>query len=501
MTEKIDVLIVGAGISGIGAAHHLQEECPDKSYAILEGREAIGGTWDLFRYPGIRSDSDMYTLGYKFKPWLKGKVLAEGALIREYVEEAAAENNIDQHIRYSHRVVSASWSSSESCWTVEANRTDMNETVHFKCNMLLMCSGYYRYSEGYTPEFEGLDQFQGEIVHPQKWPESLDYKNKKVVVIGSGATAASIIPAIAADVEHVTMLQRSPTYYFATPEKDPIAEFLLRWFPKKLAYRFIRRRNIFFSDRAFKRAKNEPEVVKEELINQAKGFLGEGYNVETDFTPRYNPWDQRLCLLPEGDLFEAINSDKASVTTDQIDTFTEEGILLKSGKSLEADIIVTATGLNLRFLGGVKFEVDGEAVAFEDQFTYMGLMVSGVPNMIYTFGYVNASWTLRADLTAEFSCRLINYMTQNRLNYSQPQLKVEEQDMEPLSYFKDFSSGYFARGWHLFPKQGDQAPWVAPQDYLMERKLLQEHQLDDGYLIFSKREQQAKAEIKLQETV
>ncbi|MEM8858448.1 MAG: NAD(P)/FAD-dependent oxidoreductase [Chloroflexota bacterium] len=487
--EKFDVLIVGAGISGIGSAHHLQEECPDKSYVILEGREAIGGTWDLFRYPGIRSDSDMYTLGYKFKPWLKGKVLAEGALIKEYVEEAAADGGINQHIRFGHRVVSASWSSEDSAWTIEALRTDTNQTVYFQCNMLLMCSGYYKYKEGYTPDFEGMDDFQGEIVHPQKWPDTLDHTNKKVVVIGSGATAASIVPAIAADVEHVTMLQRSPTYYFSTPENDLIANFLLRWFPENTAYRLIRWRNIFFTDRAFKKARNQPETIKTQLLDQVKEYLGDDYDIDTHFTPNYNPWDQRLCLLPDGDLFQAINSGKASVTTDHIERFTEDGILLKSGDVLEADIIVTATGLNLRFLGGVQFEVDGEPVEFGEQLTYMGVMVSNVPNLIYTFGYVNASWTLRADLVAEFSCNIINHMDQNGTSKCMPQLRPEDVTMERSSVFKDYSSGYFARGWHLFPRQGEHAPWVAPQDYKLEQKLLGQHPMDDGVLTFSRQEQ------------
>ena len=498
--EKFDVLIVGAGISGIGAAQHLQETCPSKSYAILEGREAIGGTWDLFRYPGIRSDSDMYTLGYKFKPWLKGKVLAEGALIQEYVEEAAAENDINRHIHFGHRVIGASWSSEDSLWTVEALRTSTDETVQFQCNMLLMCAGYYRYKEGYTPDFEGMDTFNGEIVHPQKWPESLDHKNKKVVIIGSGATAASIVPAIAADVEHVTMLQRSPTYYFATPAEDKLAQFVLSYFPEKLAYRLIRWRNIFFGDRAYKRARNEPEAVKGELIGQVKEFLGEKYDVDTHFTPRYNPWEQRLCLLPQGDLFEAINSGKASVTTDEIDSLTETGIQLKSGKTLEADIIVTATGLNLRFLGGVQVDVDGEPIDFGEQFTYMGLMVSNIPNMIYTFGYVNASWTLRADLTAEFTCRLINYMDKNGMSKCVPELKAAN-SMKPRSYFEDYSSGYFARGWHLFPRQGDQAPWEAPQDFRMEKKLLNQHPIDDGHLKFSRQAQPEEPTVVVHEMV
>ena len=413
-TEHFDVLIVGAGLSGVGAGVHLHEHCPNKSYAILEARQSMGGTWDLFRYPGIRSDSDMHTLGYRFKPWRQAKSIADGPSILSYVRrETAAEYGVDQHIRYNHLAKAAAWSSEDAAWTVEAERADTGETVKITCNFLYMCQGYYSYRQGFSPEFEGLDQFKGQIVHPQQWPEDLDYAGKKVVVIGSGATAVTLVPAMAKEAGHIVMLQRSPTYVVSRPEKDALANRLRAVLPERWAYAITRWKNTTLGGMMYRRVRAEPEKAKAMIINMVRKELGPDYDVETHFTPRYNPWDQRLCLVPNADLFEAIRAGKASVVTDHIETFTEKGILLKSGQELEADIIVTATGLNLVVLGDMTFQVDGAPVAFNQTWTYKGMMYSGVPNLVSTFGYINASWTLRADLTSEYVCRVLNsYMGQ-----------------------------------------------------------------------------------------
>jgi cation diffusion facilitator CzcD-associated flavoprotein CzcO len=485
--EYFDVVIVGAGLSGIGAAYHLQDKCPGKSYVILEGRNAMGGTWDLFRYPGIRSDSDMYTLGYNFKPWREAKAIADGPSILKYVQEAAAENGIDAHIRYGHRVKKVAWSSAHAAWTVEVERPDTAETVRFRCNFLLMCSGYYSYEGGYTPAFKSRERFAGAIIHPQEWPEDLDYRGKKVVVIGSGATAMTLVPALAQEAEHVVMLQRSPSYVVSLPDQDATANTLRKILPERIAYAIIRRKNIAFQQSFYRRTRTKPERVKDYLLGLVRKELGPDYDVATHFTPRYNPWDQRLCLVPNSDLFQAIRSGKASVVTDHIDTFTEKGLLLKSGQELEADIIITATGLNLVVLGGVQFAVDGQPVDFPQTYSYKGLMCSDVPNMILTFGYINASWTLRSDLTAEYMCRLLNHMEKTGLGQCTPRLRDENRNMPTRPWIDNFSSGYVQRVIHLFPKQGDRAPWLNPQNYQRDKHMLRHEPIEDGVLVFSNR--------------
>ena len=482
--EYFDVIIVGAGLSGIGAAYHLQTKCPDKSYAILESRDSLGGTWDLFRYPGIRSDSDMHTLGYNFKPWKEAKVIADGASILNYVRETAEENNIERHIHYDRAVKKANWSSEDATWTLETKTKD--GTQLYSCNFLLMCSGYYSYQQGYTPQFKGSDRFKGKVVHPQKWPEDLDYRNKKVVVIGSGATAITLVPEIAKDAERVVMLQRSPTYIVSRSDRDKSADLLRKLLPEKLAYALTRWKNIAFQQFFYRRTRTQPKKIKQMLVEMVRQKLGSDYDVETHFTPDYDPWDQRICLVPNDDLFESIKSGKADVVTDEIDTFTKNGILLKSGNKLEADIIITATGLKLLLLGGVEFSVDGQSVKFPDTYTYKGLMYSDVPNLVATFGYVNASWTLRADLIAEYTCRLINYMDKYGYRQCKPCLRDEDRNMKTAPLIKDFSSGYIQRFVHLFPKQGDREPWTNLQNYWRDRKTLRRDSIDDGVLIFDR---------------
>lgn len=482
--EYFDIMIVGAGLSGIGAACHLQKKCPGKSYVILESRNSIGGTWDLFRYPGIRSDSDMHTLGYNFKPWREAKTIADGESILKYIKETAEENNIEGHIRYGHAVKKASWSNESATWTVEVETR--SQTIVYSCNFLLMCSGYYSYKKGYTPKFEGVEQFEGKIVHPQKWPEDLNYHGKKVIVIGSGATAITLVPEIAKNAERVTMLQRSPTYIFSRPDEDVTANWLRKLLPEKIAYAITRWKNINFSQFFYRRARTQPEKVKDMLLDTVRQELGTDYDIETHFTPRYNPWDQRICLVPNGDLFEALKSGKADVVTDEIDAFTTNGILLESGKELAADIIVTATGLNLLVLGGVEFWVDDRRVEFSQTYTYKGLMYSDVPNLVSTFGYVNASWTLRADLTAEYVCRLINHMDEMEVRQCTPSLRDEDRHMPARPFIDNFSSGYIQRVMHLFPQQGDRYPWINPQNYSQDKKMLRYGSLDDGVLVFDR---------------
>jgi cation diffusion facilitator CzcD-associated flavoprotein CzcO len=483
--EYFDVVIVGAGLSGIGAAYHLQDKCPNKRYVILEGRDSMGGTWDLFRYPGIRSDSDMHTLGYNFKPWNAAKAIADGPAILEYVKETAAENDIDRHIRYRHLVKKASWSSSDATWTIEIQRKDTGETVFISCNFVMMCSGYYSYEEGYTPEFRGRERFRGDIIHPQEWPEDLDYRGKKVVVIGSGATAVTLIPAMAEDAAHVVMVQRSPSYVVSRPAKDVIANVLRKILPNRIAYAITRWKNIRWQQAVYRKTRTDPEKVKNMLLKWVRKELGPDYDVDTHFTPRYNPWDQRLCLVPDSDLFHSIRSGKASVVTDHIDTFTEQGLLLKSGKELEADIIVTATGLKLVLLGGTELEVDGQPVRFPEKFSYKGMMYSDVPNLITTFGYINASWTLRADLIAEYACRLINHMDQTGNRQCMPQVPDKDKDMPALDWISSFSSGYMQRMMDKFPKQGDRHPWMNTQNYEQDKMLTLRDPIDDGVMVFS----------------
>jgi cation diffusion facilitator CzcD-associated flavoprotein CzcO len=483
--EHFEVLIVGAGLSGIGAGYHLQQKCPGKSYVILEGRDSIGGTWDLFRYPGIRSDSDMFTLGYSFKPWTEAKAIADGPRILNYVRETAADNGIDKKIRYHHRVKRASWSSPEARWTVEAERIvgdGITEVVRFTCNFLFMCSGYYKYEEGYTPEFSGRDNFAGEIVHPQKWPDDLDYAGKRVVVIGSGATAVTLVPEMAKTAGHVTMLQRSPTYVVSRPAQDPVANKLRARLPSKLAYLLIRWRNVLWGMYFFQLSRRQPDRVKQLILGGVRMVLGPDYDIATHFTPRYNPWDQRLCLVPDGDLFKAIMDNRASVVTNEIDSFTEKGIKLKDGSELEADIIVTATGLILQVLGGMEVSVDGSAVEFAKTLNYKGMMYSDVPNLASSFGYTNASWTLKCDLTCEYVCRLINYMDRRGYRKCMPH-NVDPTITELPSL--DFSSGYVQRSVAKMPKQGSKRPWRLYQNYALDIVTLRFGKVDDGVMQYS----------------
>lgn len=486
--EYFDVIIVGAGLSGIGTAYHLQEKCPGKRYVILEGRESLGGTWDLFRYPGIRSDSDMHTLGYNFKPWKEAKAIADGPSILNYVQETAVENNIEPHIRYNHLVKQANWSNRDAAWTVTCARQDTGETVTLQGNFLLMCSGYYSYEAGYTPAFNGRDQFRGEIIHPQQWPEDLDYSDKEIVVIGSGATAVTLVPAMANAAKHVTMLQRSPTYVVSLPDEDKIANFLRKVLPEQLAYRLTRWKNVTVQQFYYKQMRKNPEKAKESIIEMVQNELGSDFDVETHFTPSYYPWDQRLCLVPNSDLFKAIKNGLVSVVTDHIDAFTAQGIRLQSGKELAADIIVTATGLQLILLGGVAIFVDGQPVDFPNVFTYKGLMYSGVPNLISTFGYINASWTLRSDLTAEWTCRLFNFMDEQGHQQCTPCLRREDQSMEARPFLDNFTPGYMERVMHLFPQQGANEPWINPQDYGRDKKMFRKGPIDDGVLVFNQQQ-------------
>jgi len=478
--EHFDVVIVGAGLSGIGAAKHLQDRSPDRTYVVLEGRAAMGGTWDLFRYPGIRSDSDMYTLGYDFKPWKEAKAIADGPSILRYVHETAAENGIDRHIRYNHMVKRAEWNTETAAWTVETEQN--GETVRFTCNFLFMCSGYYSYRSGYKPDFAGAEDFKGQVVHPQEWPADLNHAGKRVVVIGSGATAVTLVPEMAKTAAHVTMLQRSPTYVVSRPAEDGIANWLRSKLPAMTAYRLTRWKNVLLGMVFFRMARNKPEQTKERIIGMVREKLGPDYDVATHFTPSYNPWDQRLCLVPDDDLFESIRSGAADVVTDHIERFTETGILLKSGKTLEADIIVTATGLNLEVLGGAEIVVDGKPVKFSETLSYKGMMYSDVPNLASSFGYTNASWTLKADLTCAYVCRLLNHMTRTGMRQATPVRKPGDEGDED---WLDFSSGYVQRSVHLFPKQGAKAPWKQHQNYALDLMALRFGKVDDGAMVFT----------------
>ena len=479
--EHFDVLIVGAGLSGIGAGVHLQKRCPGRSYAILEGRERMGGTWDLFRYPGIRSDSDMYTLGYAFRPWEGAKAIADGPSILRYVQDTAREYGVDRKIRYGHRVRSAAWSTRDACWTIEAEHA--GTPVAITCGFLFVCGGYYRYSEGYTPEFPGVEKFAGRVVHPQQWPEDLDYEGKRVVVIGSGATAVTLVPEMAKKAAHVTMLQRSPTYVVARPSEDGMANWLRRHLPAMLAYGISRWKRVLLQQYFFNLCRRKPAHAKKLILGGVRAYLGPEYDVDKHFTPRYNPWEQRLCLVPDGDLFFALRKKKASVVTDRIESFTRKGLRLQSGAELEADIIVTATGLNLEVLAGVAVSVDGATVDPASTFSYKGLMYSGVPNLASSFGYTNASWTLKCDLTCEYVCRLLNFM--ERHGYAQCTPRLDDPDMAPAPWI-DFSSGYVQRSLHRFPKQGANAPWKMPQNYARDIMTLRFGRIDDGIMQFSK---------------
>jgi cation diffusion facilitator CzcD-associated flavoprotein CzcO len=473
MPEHFDVIVVGAGISGIGAGYHLQERCRDRSYVILEGRPQLGGTWDLFRYPGVRSDSDMFTLGYSFRPWTEAKAIADGPSILNYLQHTAADYGIDRHIRYGHQAKAAAWSSADARWTVTAQTAEGPITL--TCNFLFMCSGYYNYAKGHSPEFEGAGDFAGQIVHPQFWPAQLDYAGKNVVVIGSGATAVTLVPAMADKAAHVIMLQRSPTYVVSRPAEDGMANWLRRYLPAKLAYGMVRWRNVLLGMFFFNRMRKFPAQAKEKLVGMVRDQLGNDYDVETHFTPRYNPWDQRLCLVPDADLFDAIKSGKAEVVTDRIDRFVPDGIRLESGKTLAADVIVTATGLELQLLSGLAITVDGQAADPAQSMNYKGMMYSDIPNLASSFGYTNASWTLKADLTCAYVCRLLNTMKKRGLRQATPRVHgtIGQED------FLNFSSGYVQRAIDKFPKQGDRKPWKLHQNYAKDLVALRYGSVDE----------------------
>jgi cation diffusion facilitator CzcD-associated flavoprotein CzcO len=483
--DHTDVVIIGAGLSGIGAAFHLTEKCPNRSYLILESRAEIGGTWDLFRYPGIRSDSDMHTLGYSFKPWNSAKAIADGPSILKYVRETAQENRIKEKIQFNSKLVSANWDSGTSRWLLDVARSYTKQRSQISCNFLYMCAGYYSYEQAHDPKFPSMDAFKGKIVHPQFWPEDLNYENKKIVVIGSGATAVTLVPSMAEKAASVTMLQRSPTYIISRPSEDWFANGLKKILPNKWAYALTRMRNTRFQEFIYKRTRKNPEKVKKTLLDMVRNELGPDYDLDKHFTPSYNPWDQRLCLVPDSDLFEAIKNGSASVVTDHIDCFDDSGIKLKSGEHLDADIIVTATGLQLVMMGGADISVDSQLVDFSKLWTYKGLMVSDVPNMVSTFGYINASWTLRADLTAEWVCRTLNHMAETNSSCVVPIVPEELKNMVPKDWIDDFPAGYMQRVMHLFPKQGDQEPWLNTQDLRRDRKIFNQPLATDGALRFS----------------
>ena len=480
-TEHFDVLIVGAGISGVGGAYHLTKQCPAKSFVVLEALDNYGGTWWTHRYPGIRSDSDLHTFGYRFKPWTSAPI-ASAAEILAYMGEVIAENDLAPHIRYCHKIVSANWSSKRNQWTIEATRTDTNEAVQFTTNFLWMCQGYYRHSEGYTPHWDGMDSFKGKIVHPQTWPDDLDYKDKNVVVIGSGATAATLLPAIANDCAHVTMLQRSPTYFLTGRNAIALAEELrVLGIQEEWIHEIVRRKILYEQNVFTRRAFTEPEKVKQELLGAVRAELGPDYDIATHFTPSYRPWRQRIAFVPDADLFKGIASGKASVVTDEIERFTETGIQLKSGKALNADIIITATGFHLNVLGDIEFSIDDKPLVFSDTVTYRGMMFTGVPNMVWVFGYFRASWTLRADLVADFVCRLLKHMDAKGAHRVMPALRPEDEDMPLLPWIdpENFNPGYIMRGMHLLPKRGNKPEWQHNQDYWREKDEFPAIDLDD----------------------
>ncbi len=483
MPEHHDVLIVGAGLSGIGAACHLQRSCPQKSYAVLEARDAIGGTWDLFRYPGIRSDSDMYTLGYSFKPWTEAKAIADGSSIRNYIHETADEHGVRDHIRLGHRVLRADWSSETSRWTLTVELTETGQTTELTCGFVHWCSGYYRYDQGFSPAFEGVERFGGQIVHPQHWPEDLDYRGKRVVVIGSGATAVTLVPSMAPEAEHVTMLQRSPSYVVSLPAKDRVADFLRRHLSQPAAYAIVRWKNVVRTMLSFELSRRRPELMKKLLRRGLQIQLPGGFDIDTHFNPRYNPWDQRLCLVPDGDLFRALKDGSASIVTDRIESFTERGLKLVSGAELEADLVVTATGLNVTLFGGTPIAVDGREVELAETVAYKGMMLSGVPNLALALGYTNASWTLKCDLVCEYVCRLLNHMDERGYDRATP---LEPDPAQARTPIIDFSSGYVLRVVDQLPKQGAQTPWRLHQNYFKDIRMLRRMPLEDGAVRFER---------------
>ena len=483
--EHFDVLIVGAGISGVGAAYHLQERCPERSFVVLEAMESFGGTWLTHRYPGIRSDSDLYTFGYRFKPWTSAPI-ATADEIRKYMSEVIEENDLGRHIRYQHRITSGNWSEADRRWTLEATDTSTGDSRRFSCNFLWMCQGYYRHSEGYTPEWPGMRQYRGTIVHPQTWPEDLDYHGKKVVCIGSGATTATVVPAIAEECEHVTILQRSPTYFWSSRNANDLADQLRDLdIDEAWIHEIVRRRILKDQAAVTQLSFDEPDFLRDVLLDNVKQLLPEGYDM-SHFTPRYRPWQQRLAFVPDGDLFAGIRSGKASVVTDEIETFTETGIRTKGGEELEADIVITATGFHLSVLGDIAFTIDGRPLDLADTVTYRGMMFTGVPNLLWVFGYFRASWTLRADLISDFTCRLLHHMDELHADRVTPALRAEDADM-PISSWIDpdnFNPNYLQRSMHLMPKRGDKPEWQHTQDYWVEKDALPEADLDDGCLIY-----------------
>jgi cation diffusion facilitator CzcD-associated flavoprotein CzcO len=481
-TEHLDVLVVGAGLSGIAAGHHLQATAPWASYAIFEARGAIGGTWDLFRYPGIRSDSDMFTLGYSFRPWDGERSIATGESILRYIEDTAAAEGIDRKIRFHHRIVRADWSTDDACWHVQAERTDTGETVELTAGFVFSCSGYYRYDHGYLPEWDGLDDYQGTLVHPQHWPEDLDVTGKQVVVIGSGATAITLVPSLAAQGAQVTMLQRSPTYVMSLPSKDPLANGLRRVLPERISGPLIRWQHALVTQGMYRLSRRRPQLVKRVLRRGLARQLPAGYDIDTHFTPRYDPWDQRLCLAADGDLFRAIRKGTATVATDTIDAFTPTGIRLASGQELDADVVITATGLELLFLGGIELAVDGEKVVPAERFAYKGMMLEGVPNLAMAIGYTNASWTLKAELTCDYVARLLNEARARGMAQVTPvnaDATLQPDALLPLS------SGYVTRAADRMPKQGDRFPWQVHQSYLADYRAMKRRPIDDGAMRFS----------------
>ena len=493
--EHFDVLIVGAGISGVGAAYHLKEQCPDKSFVIIETLESFGGTWLTHKYPGIRSDSDLYTFGYRFKPWI-GPPIATADEILKYMGEVIDENDLDQHIRYSQKIEAANWSPADKTWTVTIRKAETGETYQITTNFLWMCQGYYKHAEGYTPEWEGMEEFKGEIIHPQTWPEDTDLSGKKVICIGSGATAATLVPAIAGECEHVTLLQRSPTYFYPAENRNELADELRRiGIDPMLVHQIARKKALFDQEELTQRCLDEPDVVKAEFLEAAKMYLGEDFDIDTHFTPKYRPWQQRVAFIPDGDLFLGIAGGKASVVTDQIERFTEKGILLQSGDELEADIIITATGFNLSVLGDIPFSIDDAPVNFADTVTYRGMMFTGVPNLMWVFGYFRASWTLRVDLMGDLVCRMLNHMDEMGMDEVQVKLRKQDAGMEILPWMdpNDFNPGYLMRAQHLMPKRGSNYIWQHTQNYWRERDELPAIDLDAEEFVYTRKEVAAAA--------
>jgi cation diffusion facilitator CzcD-associated flavoprotein CzcO len=490
--EHFDVLIVGAGLSGIGAGAHLKMDCPDKSFAILEGREAMGGTWDLFRYPGIRSDSDMYTLGYRFRPWTDPKAIADGPAILKYINETSAEFGLDEKIRYNQRVTKASWSTEDALWTVEVNNE--NSVARFTCSFLYLCTGYYDYDAGYTPEWPGTDRFQGPIVHPQKWTNDIEYEGKQIVVIGSGATAVTLVPALAEKAAHVTMLQRSPTYIISVPGQDSIATFLRAALPARAAYMLSRWKNVLLQMFFYSLSRMRPSLMKKIIAKGVNKEIGEEL-ADEHFKPDYDPWDQRLCVVPDSDLFHSISDGSASMVTDRIKTFTETGLELDSGKKLDADIIVTATGLVMKIIAGLELVVDGETVDMSKRLAYKGMMYSDIPNAASALGYTNASWTLKCDLTAQYICRMLNYMDEHGYDSCTPRLNDPTVTPEPAV---DFTSGYIKRALKTLPQQGSKTPWKLHQNYIRDIGMLRYGKLDDGTMEFKSKPKATKAKSSMQ---